>query len=196
MLTFLRVATRRLMPAMMLPSSTAPFRLTPSRLALLPAGSSKLDLLRLAPSRLAQFIFTPSSWQFSILLCERSALSRRLQERLAPLRLLPLRLAYLKLMCLPQVQLGEVRGLQVDSLEPELGVGLVSGGRPDENLHHVPPGERPALPPSHHVAGRESLQLRLDGVHPEVPGLLQDALGVDVRVEDQPAGPQVVEEGL
>ena len=43
MLTFLRVATLRLIPAMMLPSSTAPFRFTPSRLARLPAGSCGIN---------------------------------------------------------------------------------------------------------------------------------------------------------
>ena len=44
MFTFLRVATLRLIPAMMLPSSTAPFRFTPSRFARLPAGSWRVKM--------------------------------------------------------------------------------------------------------------------------------------------------------
>merc|ERR1719195_973587 len=100
MFTFFSVATRRLMPAIMLPSRLAPFKLTPSRFALLPAGSSKLDPLRLAASRLAQFILPPSSCAPSSRQCERSARSSRLQDRFAPERSAARRLAYLKLTCL------------------------------------------------------------------------------------------------
>lgn len=83
---FFKVATRRLMPVIWLPSMSTPFRLAPnhrniclrhddkcgtatslckicnglpSRLAFNPEGSSKLHPLRDAPSALEQSIFTP-----------------------------------------------------------------------------------------------------------------------------------------
>lgn len=83
---FFRVATRRLMPVIWLPSMSTPFRLAPaykyiwlrcdnkwgtmfpfikdcgglpSRLAFSPDGSSKLHPFREAPSALEQSIFTP-----------------------------------------------------------------------------------------------------------------------------------------
>lgn len=85
-LAFFRVATRRLIPVIWLPSMSTPFRLAPSykhiwlkhdykcgtrsslimncnrlpsRLAFSPDGSSKLHPLREAPSALEQSIFTP-----------------------------------------------------------------------------------------------------------------------------------------
>lgn len=83
-LAFFSVATLRLIPVIWLPSMSTPFRLapttkthsdewrklhlqsesewsnsSPSRLALIPAGSSKLQPLREAPSALVHSIFTP-----------------------------------------------------------------------------------------------------------------------------------------
>ncbi|KAF4522462.1 hypothetical protein B566_EDAN002546 [Ephemera danica] len=58
--TGLFVATLRFTPAMLLPSKFAPFKFTLSMLALCPAGSSKLQPLKLAPSKFAHNILTPN----------------------------------------------------------------------------------------------------------------------------------------
>jgi hypothetical protein len=92
------VATLRLTLAMLLPSNMASRRLTPSMLALDPAGSSKSHFLSEAFSRLAHSILTPKSCAPSSVARDRSARSRLQEDRFATDKLQPLRFAYLKLM--------------------------------------------------------------------------------------------------
>ena len=99
------------MPAMILPYRTAPFRLTPSRLALLPGriieirppevrllkvGAVHLDRKQLAALNKRSEAETFNNKTTSMLVLERSARSRRLQERLAPLRWTYLKLMFLR----------------------------------------------------------------------------------------------------
>ena len=95
---FLRVATRRLIAAMWLPSRLTHFMFAPSRFALLPAGSSKLHPWSEACSRLTHSILTPNRLAVSSFACDRSALSNVQYDRFAPVKFAPLRTAYLKFM--------------------------------------------------------------------------------------------------
>lgn len=56
---FLQLAMRKLMPPISLSSKQAPFKLAPSKLALFPPGSLKLQFLIEAPSKIALRPRTP-----------------------------------------------------------------------------------------------------------------------------------------
>ena len=58
-------------------------------LALLPAGSSKLQPLKLAASKEAHSILTPINWAPSIFELDKSARSKLHQLKFAPFRLHP-----------------------------------------------------------------------------------------------------------